>query len=233
MVSSSGECKKQSCVRDVNPFHELAKKMNYQLIKDSTRYQSEVNDNYMKQLEALHSELLPCTYPPEYYQKIRSGDMSVIMITGDILLTPFEKVDGHSEQDESSMILKDQVFAFICFKIGKVDIENYNPIYESVVNYFMEGRTIYISTLGVMKEFRGKSFAKLLLKEAYKFTKSMPDVKNASLNVYDKNVSAYMLYLKEGFFPVEIKPNYRVVDGISYDSTFMVKLFPSDKISSF
>lgn len=70
--------------------------------------------------------------------------------------------------------------------------------------YLEEPDTVYVSSLGVFKEYQGNGVGKALMDALYQYCQ-YNGIKEIKLGVFNKNVSAYKFYENLGFKPLEQK----------------------------
>ena len=76
--------------------------------------------------------------------------------------------------------------------------------------------SFYISTLGVINEFRNRGIAQQLLERVMKLTEGDPKIKLIYLHVIDYNIAARKLYEKIGFELLAQFKNYYKIDNKNF-----------------
>eukprot|EP01017_Pseudomicrothorax_dubius_P046930 TRINITY_DN8346_c0_g1_i3.p1 TRINITY_DN8346_c0_g1~~TRINITY_DN8346_c0_g1_i3.p1 ORF type:complete len:251 (+),score=23.26 TRINITY_DN8346_c0_g1_i3:28-780(+) len=165
------------------------------------QYLSDIND--LKEIRLLHKEWFPVDYHDNFYKSMSLGYTKTLIVL------------WKKRSLETKRILRTHVIGCMTF-----EERDFSPKYMnlSFLDWFSSYRSVYIMTLGVVKEFRKKGIATLLLRRLQEEVSCKPNVRYIYLHVISYNTSAQAFYEKNNFLRLKMKKNHYNIDEKRYDA---------------
>lgn len=202
----------------VSPLHKQLEENDYIIEADSITLLHTLADKDMKEVQRLHEEWFPVRYSENFYKRLASGAVRIIIATANIVLTPKGEASGKRHKRRA-------IIGLLTYDIKPIK-SSYLGFLDKLKSLFVLFSKVDILTLGVLLEFRKTGVGSLLLKELESViasTERNKRVKVIVLQVIDHNQSAKAFYAKHGFrVHQELKDHY-ILEGKHFDGQKLVK----------
>lgn len=182
----------------------------HRLLKEATSVSTsisyrELRDGDLKNLRDLNKEWFPVNYGDLFYERIK---------------------EKKSRGWVAECCISTKKYTDLHVIVGAVVYE-YTPA-QSIFQkdswrevLYNDSQALYVMTLGVIDEFRGKGIASTLLDKILQEASEDARVKYVNLHVVSYNPARYF-YEKRGFERVEELPEYYRINGTLYDAIYYV-----------
>lgn len=175
------------------------------------RYTSEVNEEYIHQLDHLHKEFFPVEYGDLFFQYIRRGELRTLNC---LAMLP-DKSDNPVPQE------KEYIVGCLVYKVKDFDTSQLSYWEQTKLMFKKKKYSAHIYTLGVVHEFRGTGLAQNLFSKFLELECKPNQIKHLFLDCASYNKSALKFYQKAGFLALKRTQNYYHIFGKDYDSIQM------------
>lgn len=170
------------------------------------RYRDSITQRDIPLLKQLHNEWFPVHYDDGFFHKILSGRDRIVVV-------------------EARLLSKFYIVGCLTFRF-KPSKSKFRRSNASDYFFFLSSSkrncSVYVMTLGVVPELRGRGVARRLFEEMKQAVKPLV-LDYVYLDVIDYNIPALGFYKQLGFSEFKRKKQHYHLEGVKYDGIVVIK----------